>query len=593
MNIKTIELLAVNAVRESIIVCDYMEPYLSDNDKTPSWDGEIFIYDKPSRKKVHLRGGVKVQIKGKMQKDLTKDSISYPVSIIDLKNFQRNGNTIYFVVYISPNKVDKQIYYNDLNPVKLKHYINKAKGKTTKITFRRFPDDAITKTNICVNLYEEGVRQIGCQEHILSIDDLREKNVTKINLSYTSYAKTAPDMIQHMLDNTASLYVQLDGSDMSYPLDNTDLQIQIEHQRASEVKVGEKIFYSHVAVKRTSDKLTIRIGDSVDLIFNRENQQITFNYRLSKSMRRAVVDLAFINALVCAKEFSIDNLTINIPDELVDSYNYKWGESTLRWMTDCIKLLDILKVNKDIEWENLSTQEKLDFQTMIKAFVHDELVYNLKEDIPPICTVQIQKIKLLLGVIRDKTLTNAWRIYNAFEHPARHIVQYKKTEDSLARPTSIYTVLKPDDYISIDNIDYETLPDTYICLKESNPMLVDILNIDLLTMLLAYDKIPNEKILIAAEHLAVMILNDDSVPELSYESRFLNLMQIYKRQRDFTEQEKEQICDICETTKMNDIKIAAALLLGNSISAKYNFAKMTENEQNFFKTLPIYHFWKE
>lgn len=90
-----------------------------------------------------------------------------------------------------------------------------------------------------------------------------------------------------------------------------------------------------------------------------------------------------------------------------------------------------------------------------------------------------------------------------------------------------------------------------------------------------------------------MILHDDSVPELSYESRFLNLMQIYKRQRDFTEQEKEQICDICETTKMNDIKIAAALLLGNSISAKYNFAKMTENEQNFFKTLPIYHFWKE
>ena len=132
-----------------------------------------------------------------------------------------------------------------------------------------------------------------------------------------------------------------------------------------------------------------------------------------------------------------------------------------------------------------------------------------------------------------------------------------------------------------------------MCLRERNPMLVDIVNIDLLTMLLAYDKMPNEKLLIAAERLAVMILNDDSFPELSYESRFVNLLQIYKRRRDFTDQEKEQIYDIYETSNMYDIKTATALLLDNSISAKYNFSRMSENEQEFFKTLPIYRFWIE
>lgn len=593
MTPRTIELLAVNAVRESIALCDHLEPYLSDNDKTPSWDGEIIIYDKPDKKKEYLRGSIKVQIKGKVQKDLTKNSITYPVSVVDLRNFQRNGSTIYFVVYISPNKADKQIYYNDLKPVKLKHYINNAKGKTIKIPFKQFPYDAIAKTNVCINLYEDGVKQIGCQENILSIDDLRERNVTKIDLSYTSYAKTPPDIIQHMLDNTVSLYVQLEGSDVSYPLDNTDLQLRIEHQRDTEVRIGETTFYSQVIVKRTANKLAIRIGDSIDVVFNPENQQITFNYRLSKSLRRAVVDLAFMNALVRAKEFSLDALTINIPAELVDSYNYEWGQSTLCWMTDCVKVLDILKVNKDIEWENLSTQEKRDLQTIIKAFVYNELVYNLRDDLPPVCTIQLQNIKLLLGILPSTSESNAWQIYNVFEYPARHNVQYKKTKDSKALPTSIYTVLKPDDYISIDNIDYETLPNTYMCLRERNPMLVDIVNIDLLTMLLAYDKMPNEKLLIAAEHLAVMILNDDSFPELSYESRFVNLLQIYKRRRDFTDQEKEQIYDIYETSNMYDIKTATALLLDNSISAKYNFSRMSENEQEFFKTLPIYRFWIE
>lgn len=135
MNKKDIEVLAVNAVRESIAVCDYMEPYLNDNDKTPSWDGDIYIYTTPERKKKDFRGLIKSQIKGKKQNDLTKDIIHYSVSVVDLRNFQRTGNTIYFVVYISPNKIDKQVYYNDLKPVKLSHYIKRAKGKTIKIPF--------------------------------------------------------------------------------------------------------------------------------------------------------------------------------------------------------------------------------------------------------------------------------------------------------------------------------------------------------------------------------------------------------------------------------------------------------------------------
>ena len=112
-------------------------------------------------------------------------------------------------------------------------------------------------------------------------------------------------------------------------------------------------------------------------------------------------------------------------------------------------------------------------------------------------------------------------------------------------------------------------------------------------MLLAYDKHPKEKLLKAVEDLAKWILNDASFPELPYESRYLNLMQIYKRTRNLTNEEKEQIYDIYDNTEICDIRVAAALLLEDYIGAKRNFAKMTEEAQDFFKTLPIYRFWKE
>ena len=72
MNKRDIEQFAVSAVKDSITSCDYLDSYLSDNDKTPSWDGEIFIYSNPNRTNEDFVGSVKCQIKGKVQADLSK-----------------------------------------------------------------------------------------------------------------------------------------------------------------------------------------------------------------------------------------------------------------------------------------------------------------------------------------------------------------------------------------------------------------------------------------------------------------------------------------------------------------------------------------
>lgn len=217
-----------------------------------------------------------------------------------------------------------------------------------------------------------------------------------------------------MLDNSASIYVQLEGSDISYPLDTTDLILQLEFKRDAVVKVGDIIFYSQVIVKRTANDLIIRIGDSLDIVHNKNTGMITFNYRLSPSLRKAVVDLAFINAAMDAKELWINNTLYGIPDEIAKSYNREWGSSTLVSMEEYVKVLDILKVKKDIEWEKLSPLEYRDFNTLVKAFVRHELVYNLNDNLPPMCIMQIQGIKLLLGVERSEASSNAWKVYNHY-----------------------------------------------------------------------------------------------------------------------------------------------------------------------------------
>lgn len=42
MNKKAVETISVNAVRDSIVCSDFLDQYIPDNDKEPSWDGSVW-----------------------------------------------------------------------------------------------------------------------------------------------------------------------------------------------------------------------------------------------------------------------------------------------------------------------------------------------------------------------------------------------------------------------------------------------------------------------------------------------------------------------------------------------------------------------
>lgn len=55
---------AVNAVRDFVDTTDCLRSYLEENDKTPLWDGSIFVYGGVPDKNPNLVGTVKHRSKG-------------------------------------------------------------------------------------------------------------------------------------------------------------------------------------------------------------------------------------------------------------------------------------------------------------------------------------------------------------------------------------------------------------------------------------------------------------------------------------------------------------------------------------------------
>ena len=64
MDKSIIEIKGINAVEEYLSDIGFIQPYLSNNDKTPMWDGSLFVYNsKEDFNKERFDYRVPVQVK--------------------------------------------------------------------------------------------------------------------------------------------------------------------------------------------------------------------------------------------------------------------------------------------------------------------------------------------------------------------------------------------------------------------------------------------------------------------------------------------------------------------------------------------------
>lgn len=112
---KDIEELAISAVKSYFNTCALFSPHISDNDKTPDWDGTLDLYEKEKDVRKNFFGSIGIQVKGKLVKDF-KGKTSYPVETVFLSNALNKG-FIFFVVEVKENGETK-IFYKTMAPLK-------------------------------------------------------------------------------------------------------------------------------------------------------------------------------------------------------------------------------------------------------------------------------------------------------------------------------------------------------------------------------------------------------------------------------------------------------------------------------------------
>lgn len=98
MNSTLIERIAVQRVEDEVIENEELCPEIPVNDKSPSFDGEILVYNSGSHKKSNLVGKVPVQVKGKHVEQLSEKIRKYSIERADLENYFKAKGVIFLLL---------------------------------------------------------------------------------------------------------------------------------------------------------------------------------------------------------------------------------------------------------------------------------------------------------------------------------------------------------------------------------------------------------------------------------------------------------------------------------------------------------------
>lgn len=589
---ETIETLSTIAVKESIVLADFLQPKINENDREVSWDGFIYIYRDKSCTKEKLKGRLAVQVKGKECNNLSKREISYQMETADLRNYLTDGGVILFVVYLAHGGTKKKIYYCELTPIKLRILLKQAKDQQTKsIKLAAFPTNKEKKASIVFNCFENCRKQHSYSDAVLpTLQELQTQGILEsIKIPITTLPGQDPQTV--LLNNEVYAYAKIKGSAILQPLEMIPTHKHTSEKENVNVSVNGRRFYSSVTVIRSADEIKYKLGSSFSFTVGKKKGESKLKYENSPYARVLATDLDFMLSYIEHGSFEFDNITIPFDRAGADFSNFDMEEQKkrLKSVQDIVKALDMLNCKEDLNVMELSDLDLRTLERIVKAILYNSPVRGLKEDAPLVVKMAVGPLKFSVCLKKHSTEKEAYELTDFF-HTELDVAYEDKHGEKV--PCSQFIILSPDDLATLNNVRYDVILPSFRSFKLTDESATRA-NYFMLGLIEAYDKSKKNELLSLALDFANWF-KDFPEEFLPNDIRTLNHLQIVKRQRAFTKEETKQIYTIIASNdSSNEILVGAYLLLDQQEAAEIHFGKLSEEQQINFTSYPIYHFWKK
>lgn len=583
---------------------DYLSPFINEGDKEPSWDGNIYLYNKIGKKKEDIKGRVSIQVKGE-EKNITKrGEIKYPVSVVDLRNYLTDGGVIYFVVYVDKQGNGK-IYYCTMEPLRIQQFLKELKRKnqqTKSISFRALPESKKKVRDIFFTFQSNSKKQVSfANKKPLSFEDISKKyGKDGFEIYFHGYGlKDISDFQEFKKYNNTYLYLKDSYLDILIPMDGHISDIFYYEEANISVGVSGKIYYEKV-IREIHDKneLILNLSKWTKIIFNASKTQFKVEIQTSPFIKKSVKDISFFLNSLRDGSIELNGIPIQIikGTKNIKGFNYEDEQKRLKVFKDIVKLMNLLGIDGDIDLTKMTDEEKNNLDMLSSALINKNTIQGLKDNLEILQLVKIGNYKFACVFQKVYEEEGTYKIFDLFDSPL--FLQFED-EDGLICSLPIFLLLNSQNLADITNIQFEKMLPSFQKVPLSKGVL-DNANHFALDLIGAADVLAdtneNKKnmLLFTAQSFMNWIQSvNEEIHYCTNEVLFLNKIQINKRLRVLEKQDLEEVLKISENIEMNaTFRFAAYVLLENKIGADIQLDLLSEEDQEELMSYPIWNLYK-
>ena len=572
MNGTDIEKVATNKIEELVLKnSEFLSPYINSNDRTPLWDGNIYIYNKNPKTNGTFEGKIDVQIKGR-QVYVFKDNNTYSFKVETLRSYQKEikGTLLLVVDFIDIDNY--KIYYCNLLPVDLYQILKDLKEiqKNVSLKLKEINENtALNFKNVCVNFYKNSIRQANKK----IIEESEFNNIEELN--FEVFAKQS-EYEEYLEAADVYTYAKMKGTHEEVAT------VKGEWKSFSTIKknifVNDKKFYSQYTVMGKDSNELVVGPITIELLSGK------IHLKLEGTPKKRIKDLEFITNVLKEQYIMFDNVKFDLPFTDIEMVNKNIDiySKQLNYFKKITKLFRFFNTEFDIDYDQLSDVDLRNLHHLMNLYdgFFPEDMRELQK-----YYININKYKFIFVLVFNRN-----KIYNFYSQEMIDNTLCVIIRNGKEIKTSVYSNLLPEEYLNVNNFNERIILKSFKNIELNDEVLASI-NLLMLSFLTAYDQSNDRKYLDLADKLSQIICKN-RINDID----FINSKQIKHRKKNLSFNDKKLLNAISEKEEhMNNYPILCCIdiLLNNNFEFDIHYKNMKKKDKEIFNTWPIYNLLKK
>lgn len=595
---KAIEEKALNHFKSFIEDSKVISQFIADNDKEPCWDGHLYLYADGIRDKEHLQGRVPIQIKGTEVGRFVTKKWKFKLEKADLKAYLEEP-TFFIVCQVKKDSKERMLFFRELLPDLVNKLLRDMGKNATRMTlFHPLTEDLKEFEDQLMVFLSNSKKMISfAHSKLLSMEEALKKGIKDFSFIAPSKYTDRLQLMKYLSTHSSYIYAKISKElDVDMPLSNGPGRFIFQREDDSEVRVGDKVYFKGYHNEIKDGRIIIKIGNVMTInmpMDNTDMKQATVKLTTkAKYLKESINEAEFGVALNDTGVLSVGMLDLQMKVHEKE-YVEELRQKLIRWK-ELDNMLETLHVTKPFDLTAITDDQGKLINLLIETVGKGNMV-NLPGQEATLLLLEIGNIKLLLWCAIGKDGMCA--IGDFFDRSIR--IAYKISEDETIN-VSPYSYLQLDKlWEKVDNIDFDNIISSAEEAARQHKYCYMMSNYDVLAMITAADALEktdverSKKLLEEALKLNDWLIGKEPKDEMR-PLHIINKMQIMKRQRELTADERQMLEDMLNDEFAGDmVKAGVYLLLDRQEEFQQLFETMQEDEKKSLKEFPIWRFVRE